>query len=166
MKRNWLSNPTIMEYEGPLWSKPKESNTFTTQGAAFKILILLVILTAAFGYAWKLGTQGYAEAYEPNSLGVHPDSISIPDKVIELTIIGAIGGFFTGLIIVISKKSAPFFSPIYAALEGLALGGISAAFEAKYPGIALEAVGATLGTSFGMFFLYSLRLLNLLKNLS
>lgn len=159
MERNWLSNPTVVEYDGPFWSKPKASNTFTMQGAAFKILILLSILMIAFGYTWKLGTQGYAEAYAPDSLGVYPDSITIPDNVINLILTGSIGGFIVALVIIVSKKSAPFFSPIYAALEGVALGGISAAFEAKYPGISLQAVGATLGTAVSMFVLYSFEII-------
>jgi uncharacterized YccA/Bax inhibitor family protein len=37
-------------------------------------------------------------------------------------------------------------APLYALAEGLALGGISAMFEAQYPGIVIQAMGLTFGT--------------------
>ena len=39
-----------------------------------------------------------------------------------------------------------FRSPAYALFQGLALGGISAIFEAQFPGIVIQAVGLTFGT--------------------
>ncbi|MFT4622744.1 MAG: putative YccA/Bax inhibitor family protein [Myxococcota bacterium] len=41
---------------------------------------------------------------------------------------------------------SPYTAPVYALLEGLFLGGISAIFETIYPGIVLQAVFLTLGT--------------------
>jgi uncharacterized YccA/Bax inhibitor family protein len=49
---------------------------------------------------------------------------------------------------------APITAPIYALLEGLALGGISAYFEHMYPGVAMQAVGLTFGTLFVMLLAY------------
>jgi uncharacterized YccA/Bax inhibitor family protein len=46
-------------------------------------------------------------------------------------------------------------SPIYALLEGLALGGISAVFELRYPGIGIQAVSLTFGTLFVLLLAYS-----------
>jgi uncharacterized YccA/Bax inhibitor family protein len=40
---------------------------------------------------------------------------------------------------------APITTPIYAALEGLALGAISALVEMRFPGIVIQAVALTLG---------------------
>ena len=45
-------------------------------------------------------------------------------------------------------------SPIYSLLEGLALGGISAMLEQRYPGIAIQAVGLTFGTLLAMLLAY------------
>ena len=45
-------------------------------------------------------------------------------------------------------------SLIYSLVEGLALGGISALFEQRYPGIAIQAVGLTFGTLFAMLLAY------------
>ncbi len=44
---------------------------------------------------------------------------------------------------------------MYALLEGLALGGISAIFDFRYPGIAIQAVGLTFGTLFVLLAIYS-----------
>jgi uncharacterized YccA/Bax inhibitor family protein len=41
---------------------------------------------------------------------------------------------------------SPYLAPGYAVFEGLFIGGISAIFEANYPGIVLQAVGATFVT--------------------
>jgi len=46
-------------------------------------------------------------------------------------------------------------APIYALLEGLALGGISATFNGRYPGIAIQAVSLTFGTLFILLLAYS-----------
>jgi uncharacterized YccA/Bax inhibitor family protein len=45
-------------------------------------------------------------------------------------------------------------SPIYALLEGLFLGGVSALLEQSYPGIAIQAVSLTFGTLFVMLLAY------------
>jgi len=68
--------------------------------------------------------------------------------------VGAFGGMIVGLITSFKKTWAPVTAPIYALLEGLVLGGLSAAINKAYPGIAIEAVGLTFGTLFVMLFLY------------
>jgi uncharacterized YccA/Bax inhibitor family protein len=67
---------------------------------------------------------------------------------------GLIGGFVVALVTIFKKNWSPFTAPIYALLEGLALGGISAIFERTYPGVAIQAVGLTLGTLFAMLLAY------------
>src|SRR5262249_38119916 len=51
-------------------------------------------------------------------------------------------------------RGAPFTAPIYAALEGLVLGALSALFEAMYPGIVIQAVGLSVGVLAVMLFVY------------
>src|SRR5216683_2747735 len=60
--------------------------------------------------------------------------------------LGAIGGLVVAIATVIKKEWSPVTAPVYAALEGLALGGLSALFETKYPGIVVQAVGLTFAT--------------------
>jgi len=56
---------------------------------------------------------------------------------------GVFGGFIVALVTIFKPNWAPFTAPIYALLEGLALGGISRVFERTYPGVAIQAVGLT-----------------------
>ena len=67
---------------------------------------------------------------------------------------GAIGGFIVALVTCFKKEWAPITAPLYAVLEGLLLGGLSAFAEAKYPGIVFQAVLLTLGTLGAMLAAY------------
>jgi uncharacterized YccA/Bax inhibitor family protein len=60
--------------------------------------------------------------------------------------LGLVGGFVLALVTVFKKSWAKVTAPLYAACEGLVLGGVSAIYEARYQGIVLQAVGLTLGT--------------------
>src|SRR6202012_1937047 len=60
--------------------------------------------------------------------------------------IGTIGGFVCALITTFKKEWAGVTAPAYAILEGLALGGISAVLELRFPGIAIQSVSLTFGT--------------------
>ena len=68
--------------------------------------------------------------------------------------IGLFGGLIFGLITSFKRTWAPVTAPIYALLEGLVLGGLSAVLELRYPGIAMEAVALTFGTLFVLLIAY------------
>jgi uncharacterized YccA/Bax inhibitor family protein len=78
----------------------------------------------------------------------------VSDTVLPLVALGGIGGFIVAMVTVFKKEWSPITAPIYALLEGLALGGISALFELRYSGIAIEAVGLTFGTLFVLLMAY------------
>ncbi|MBX2861881.1 MAG: Bax inhibitor-1/YccA family protein [Vampirovibrio sp.] len=109
----------------------------TTGGSVNKTLILLglSILTAAF--TWNQFMAG--AAFQPYLWG------------------GAIGGLVIALVTVFKKEWSPITAPLYALVEGLVLGGMSAMFEASYPGIAFQAVALTFGVMFAMLFAYQQR---------
>ncbi|CAD0001804.1 Bax inhibitor-1/YccA family protein [Flavobacterium chungangense] len=73
-----------------------------------------------------------------------------------------IGGAIIALILVIisafKPQASPYLAPGYAIFEGLFIGGISAIFEAKFPGIVLNAVGATLVTFLVCLGLYKFKI--------
>jgi len=69
-------------------------------------------------------------------------------------LLGALGGFIVAMVTVFKKTWSPVTAPLYALLEGLVLGGLSAVFELRYPGIAMEAVGLTFGTLFVLLLAY------------
>jgi uncharacterized YccA/Bax inhibitor family protein len=74
----------------------------------------------------------------------------------------AIGGAIVGLVLVViaafKPQYAPYLAPGYALFEGLFIGGISAIFEAMYPGIVIQAVGATFVTFIVCLGLYKYRI--------
>ena len=99
------------------------------------ILLLCAVVTAA--WTWNSFT--------------HTRDLSTVGPAIG---IGAIGGLIVAFVTVFKKEWSPVTAPIYALLEGLVLGGISAIFELRYPGIAMQAVGLTFGTLFVLLLAY------------
>lgn len=74
-------------------------------------------------------------------------------------IAGAIGAFVLALVMTFKPQTSSSLALPYAALEGLFLGGISAAYEYRYPGLPLIAVAATFVTAFGLLGLYKAKII-------
>ncbi|MFL2481895.1 MAG: hypothetical protein DBW94_06390 [Gammaproteobacteria bacterium] len=121
--------------------------SMTLQGTVNKTGILLGILVLTAVYTWNLFFQ-----------------TGNPAAVMPIAIGGAIGGFVLALITIFKKAWSPYTAPIYAALEGLFLGGISAIFEYQYPGIVIQATGLTLGTLASLLVLYKLGIIKPTEN--
>jgi uncharacterized YccA/Bax inhibitor family protein len=113
----------------------RASGTMTINGTITKIAILTVLVVAAASYTWSM-------------------VLNDPGRVTTFVMIGAIGGLVTALVTVFSPRYSPVTAPIYAILEGLFLGGISALINQQYQGIPFQAVLLTMGTLFTMLFLY------------
>ena len=58
------------------------------------------------------------------------------------------------LFTIFRPKNSPYTAPAYAAIEGVALGGITMIFEAQYPGIGIQAIGLTFGILASLLFCY------------
>ena len=56
---------------------------------------------------------------------------------------GALVGFVLGLVNSFKRKPSPALILVYAAAEGLFLGGLSGVLDARFPGVAIQAVLAT-----------------------
>ena len=109
----------------------------TVNGTIGKSVIMLVLLILTAGWVWgQFLTTGSPATISPYVLG------------------GLIGGLVFALATSFKPNWAPVTAPIYAICEGFAIGGISALFELRYPGIVIQAVGLTLATAFGMLTLY------------
>jgi uncharacterized YccA/Bax inhibitor family protein len=114
------------------------TNRMTLSGTVHKTGVLLVCAIATAAWTWHLFLQsGDLAAVSPYLL------------------VGTFGGFIAAMVTVFKKEWAPVTAPLYALLEGLVLGGISALFEVRYPGIAIQAVGLTFGTLFVLLLAYS-----------
>jgi len=139
------ANPALREqiFENAAATGFAES-TMTIVGTARKtgILLLLVILTA--GFTWRLF---YGAA----------DVASGAAAVMPWMMVGIFGGLIVAIVTIIKRDWAMITAPIYALLEGLALGGISAIFEQAYPSIVMPAVGLTFGTLAVMLIIYANR---------
>ena len=87
------------------------------------------------------------------------------NAIMSYILIGFIGGFILALITIFKKEWSPVTVPIYALLEGLALGGISKiyanAFEA---GIVPQAIILTLGILFALLFAYKSKIIAATEN--
>ena len=102
-------------HQGVNWWDDYESNLMTIEGTAEKTGILLLITA----------TTALATAF------------SMPDSF-PLILVGALGGFIVAMMVIFSGSMNPMLICSYAALEGLALGGITWIFEV---GLGLPGIG-------------------------
>jgi uncharacterized YccA/Bax inhibitor family protein len=72
-----------------------------------------------------------------------------------LVLIGALG---VAVLTIFKPLLARFTAPLYAVLEGAVLGALSAAYEFRFDGIVLQAVGLTVGVFVVMLVAYATRL--------
>ena len=106
----------------------------TITGTVNKTAMSLIVLLVAAMYVWGKGAQGQLPMFWMWG--------------------GVIGGFAVAMVTTFKPVWAPYTTPLYAALEGLALGGISYVFEQMYPGIVAQAVFLTFGTLGALLFAY------------
>jgi uncharacterized YccA/Bax inhibitor family protein len=128
------SNPVLKEkaFDGQIVG----GQTMTLQGTVNKTGILLLCVVVGAAWTWGLSHSQTPEAALPWMIG------------------GLVGGLVACLVTVFKKNWSPLTAPLYALLEGLVLGGISALFEKSYPGIAVQAVGLTFATLFVLLLAY------------
>src|SRR5262245_2046484 len=69
---------------------------------------------------------------------------------------GLVVGLVVGIATPFKPRWAAVTGPIYALAEGLFLGGVSAFYEARYPGIAISAAGCTMGTLAALLLTYQM----------
>lgn len=120
--------------------------TMSLQGTVNKTVILLALIVSGAGWTWNLFYHQGAEAVQPWMMT------------------GLIGGFLVAMVCIFKQTWAPALAPAYAILEGLALGGLSAIFEQRFPGIVIQAVGLTFGVLFSLLLAYKSRLIKVTEN--
>jgi len=119
----------------------------TAQGTANKAILLLLCVLVTASWTWSL----YYRALNPQ-------------VVVPWVGVGAIAGFIVALVTVFKQTWAPVTAPLYALLEGLVIGGVSALFEAQFPGIVIQAAALTLGTCLALLLAYKSRLIRATEN--
>ena len=124
-----------------------DSAAMTVGGTVNKTFLLLVLLILSAAYVWN---RFYAA---PDASGVGP-----------WILIGGFSGLFIALIIIFFKRTAAYLSPVYAILEGIAIGGLSLIMEMRYSGIVLQAVALTFGTLLVLLMAYKSGLIKATEN--
>ena len=135
-------NPTLSEgkFRDTVIHIGSSDTVMTVRGTLNKFGFMLLMLMGTAFYSWKEVAN-----FGSNTMG--------------LVLGGAIGGFVVALVMMFKKEWAKFLAPLYALLEGLFIGAISAMYEASFPGLVANAVGLTFGVGISMYFLYSFRII-------
>lgn len=134
-----------MQSNNPILSRVEvvaQGAPMTVQGAVQKS-VLLTSVAAVVGIAF------YIMCYRSSAFGLAQAG----------SIVGAIGAFVLALITTFRPHTAPALAVPYALFEGVFLGGVSMYFEARFQGIASQALLATFVTSLSLFALYHFRII-------
>ena len=125
------------------------TGVMTEKGTLSKFFLLFVLVMAAASLTWKASADGV--------------------EVMPMAIGAAIGGFVFAMITIFKKEWSAYVAPVYALLEGVFLGAISAAYNNAFakvaPGIVMQAVLLTFGAGIAMFVLYRFRIIKATERL-
>lgn len=116
------------------------------QGTATKSLLLILLTVFAAGFTWNAVATGNVGIIGP------------------ATLVGGIGGFVVALVTVFKPRLSPYTGPLYAVLEGLLLGGVSALYNARFAGLPLQAVALTFGVFVALLVVYRTGLVRATEN--
>ncbi len=136
-----------MQSNNPLFRKATfdvaHGEPMTVAGAVNKAVLMTGVATAValvfYFYCLNLGYEN-----SPAMLGA---------------IVGAVGGLVLALVAAFKPHLSSNIATPYAVLEGLFLGGISAAYEYQYPGLPLIAIAVTFVTTFALLGLYKAKII-------
>jgi len=115
----------------------------TETGTLNKFFLLFLLVMGSASLTWKAFYDGV--------------------NVMPYMLGSAILGFITAIVVISKKEWAAYLTPVYALLEGVFLGAISAtynnAFGKTHPGIITQAVLLTFGVVIAMYVLYRFRII-------
>ena len=133
-RRDLLGADQPAQLEGMYAAPPAgaiETDRMTVEDTVWKTVGLFAVLVAVavVGWVWTLSTVTSDLSTGPN---------------MAPWLIGMIGGFVLAMVNIFKKQPSAPLIVLYAAFEGLFVGGISAYFEFIFPGIVMQATLATL----------------------
>ncbi len=108
------------------------SGTMTVEGTANKTMLLLLLAVVSAAVGWTM-----------------------PGMAFPLLIAGGIGGLIIAIGLAFAPQYASIGGPIYALLQGAAMGALTSVLNAVYPGLAFQAVGLTFGVAATMLVVYT-----------
>ena len=118
--------------------------TMTLNGTMNKTGLMLLLVIAGAVFTWSKFFTVFNTEFPQEAMSA----------VTPWLLVGGIGGFIAALVTAFRPKSAGVTAPVYALLQGLFLGGISAMLESSYSGIVMRAVALTLAVFLVMLVLY------------
>ena len=139
------SNPEMQEkaFDGTIFQGMTNAQPMTVNGTMNRFGFMFLMMMGSCFFAW---TQFYK--------GSNP---------MPLLMTGVFGGLIVAMIIIFKKQWAPYLAPLYALLEGLFVGSVSAFYDysskTSYPGLVMQAVGLTLIVALVMFLIYRFRII-------
>ena len=142
-------NPALSQSSFEKSLELNSSEVMTEKGTMNKFFMLTLLVIASASYTWNEFYKG--------------------TDVTPWMWIGAIGGLVLGLITSFKPKWSPVTGPIYALLEGVFLGAISAVYNSQFetiaPNIITQAVGLTFAVVLAMLLLYRFRIIKVTEQL-
>nr|WP_217629839.1 Bax inhibitor-1/YccA family protein [Planococcus glaciei] len=138
-------NPSLKDEVFEKGGYASSGRTMTIQGTVNKTFILLLLVLATAVYSWN-------------------QYLSNPETILPLILVGGIGGFVVAMVTIFVPKAAPFTAPLYALLEGLFIGAISAQYEVQYGGIVFQAVLLTIGVLLSLLLAYKSGFIKVTQN--
>lgn len=111
-------------------------------------LLLLALTSASAGFVWWQVAQ--------NPVGTNIGTLLIG---------GIVGGLIFAVLTSFRPHLAPWTGPLYAVTEGVALGAISALYNAQYNGLPMQAVALSLAVALGVLALYATRVIKVTDRL-
>ena len=125
----FFSERAVQRAQGESHEVASSGETMRVSGAINKTFILFAILLATTVLSYQMASP-------------------------ILTIGGAIAGLIVVVVAVFKPSRAVWAAPLYAAVEGFFVGGITYMFASMYSGIVFKAVMLTFGILFAMLFIY------------
>ena len=141
-----LSQNTFLDVSTGQLVSGAGTGAMTLNGTVNKTGLMLLMLVATAAYTWSL--------YTPEN----------PGAVLPWMLVGGIGGFIVAIVTVFKKTWVPVTGPLYALLQGLFVGGVSAMFESRFPGIVVQAVMLTIGVLASLLLAYKSGLIKATEN--
>lgn len=117
------------------------TDAMTVAGTAGKAAVLLAVLAFSAAVTWQQVASGRT------------------DLVMPAMLVGGLGGFVFALATSFRPQWARYTAPIYASLEGIFLGALSAMYNLRFAGLPQQAVLLTIGVTAGVLVLYRFRIL-------
>lgn len=136
-----MANPLFKSDSFVARAAPASTEAMTLDGTINKTFILLALCIAGASITWA----------DP--------------ELAFLALPAVVGAFVVSLVAVFRKQTAPITGPLYALLEGVALGAISVSFERSFPGVVRNAAALTFGVLGVLLVAYKSRLIRVGRTL-